>query len=666
MSFELQTGRRRKSELSRLEPEIARPLCFGALGALLESLLAAHLYLRSAPLGGAFALRPTPYLLRAIYYACWAHALVALPFVVYGYLAARGRVPKTRLTEVAQVAVTALLLVVGGLDREFQRFLGSHVTTAWLMTYRAVDHTPSVIWRSLAEDLGGRWSSLWGLALAALYAPLCLWLRSVSIPRRWAASPVRNLTAMFLLVVWPTLLWNLIPGGVQRQNKVRPALLSVLAELRRDPIQKPEPAELNAAALVYQGDWLAHDATRSWAFDDARYPLQKRYLGARPSPRLRPNFIVLSLETFRAKEMPSFYPAAPTPSATPFLDSLATSPDSASYVRHYASGVPTVFAFMSIHTGLLMHPKRNVPAEATANLIEGVPNVLRRHGYYTAHFAGSDPDWDGQRVWLKRWYDEIDYRAEDGERDRATFRRAAERIRRLGAEGKPFFAYLSSISNHTPFKSPEPALDIAPRLPRENALRNTMHYTDDVVRELYATLQNEPWFADTIWIITGDHGFDLGERGEVGGHDNLRHETTWVPLIIHGKVNGLPRGRQTGVSSHVDLAPTLSELASVYDDNAYMGHSLVGPQDAARTALILRGAHYAYEAPEVSLFRPSGAPAIAYAGFDLGQSHALSTVDTDLLLEGDRLARATRTVLAYAVDFNRHTPPPDDRLASHD
>lgn len=51
-----------------------------------------------------------------------------------------------------------------------------------------------------------------------------------------------------------------------------------------------------------------------------------------------------------------------------------------------------------------MHPYKNIASEAADVYIEGIPGLLQRHGYRTLHFTGSDPDWDGQRTWLERWY----------------------------------------------------------------------------------------------------------------------------------------------------------------------------------------------------------------------------------------------------------------------
>jgi hypothetical protein len=654
----------RTSDRPALSRPIARPLWLALAAAALDALLNAHLYLRPSPLGGDFALRPGPYLLRAIYYGLWAHALVAAPFVWLGLQRTRTRQEARYWPSALQITLTTLLLLAGSLDREFQRFLGSHISGAWLSTYASIDHTPSVIWRAFSEDRGGSWSAGLGLVVSLAYVPIGLCSSRLSMPAHWFASRARVASLVLVTLVWPTVLWNFIPGGIQRQNKVRPVLLTLLSEWRRKPIHTPTPVELEQAVGTYRSEWLAQDQTHAWSFDDELFPMRKHFVGPELEDASPPNFIVLSLETFRAKEMPSFRTDAPRPSPTPFLDQLAADANSAYYPRYYSSGVPTVYAFMSIHTGLLTHPTRNVVAEATTQSIEAFPEALHRHGYYNVHFTGSDPDWDSQRVWLRRWYDEIDYRPEDGERDRLTFRRAAARLRELGQGRAPFLAYLSSISNHTPFHSPEPALDIAPDDTAENALRNTMHYTDDVVRELYESLHDEPWFARTIWIITGDHAFDLGERGEVLGHDNLRHETTWVPLILHGQDARLPRGKQERIASHIDLAPTITELANVYDDNGYMGHSLLGAASPAASALILRGLHYAYETPAFSLYRPASGSALAYAPDDLAQEHQPIPLAPADLEYADRLVNATRTVLSYSVDFDRQMPRSEPRLIS--
>jgi arylsulfatase A-like enzyme len=625
------------------------------LACAVDTVLHFFLYFRASPSGVAFAMDPYHYVFHAAYYGAWAICLATLPFLALAILRARRGRPPSAWAELVQASLFGALLLVGSVDRECQRFLGMHISASWVQTYGALHRTPTVIWDTLQQDKGGAYSALVGLGASLLFVPLSLLMvRLVPAPAFWKRRRSVQL-ACALLLVWPTILWNFIPGGGQRQAKVRPALFLVWREATLPRVTPPSVEALRASTAAFQSHWRALDATQAWEFADTDYPLRKHFAGAAPAPARRPNIILLSLETFRAKDMRSMNPALEI-APTPFLDRLAQQPNSAYFERYYTNGIPTVYAFIAMHASLLPHPRRGIHNEATTQNIEAFPSALRKHGYRALHFTGSDPDWDSQRVWLTRWYDEVHFSSADKERDRAVFRRALDRLRSVGREGAPFFASISSITNHTPFRNPEPALDISAGGSSRDQLHNTMHYTDDVVRELFEGLMGEPWFKDTIWIITGDHGFDLGDRGEGGSHENLRHESIWVPLIVHGDDARLPRGKQSGVGSHLDLAPTIAELASVWDDNSYMGHSLLHPAEGA-DALAFKGESYAYETREISVARRSAGPAFVYAGSDLEQSSALPLdAHAAFLAESRRLADHYARMVMYTVAVDRVAP----------
>lgn len=648
------------AETAQLRPAPwEQTLSIAACGALFHAVLVLHLYARKNPFGAAFAMDPFHYVFHAAFYGAWSYALLALPFLLWS------RSGPSKLRNGLHVGLSFILLVLTAVDHECQRFLGMHMTLDWLATYGEVERTPGVIFDSMAQDLGGAWSSLHGFPVCLSFLVVAqLFARHFSFSFTQAHRRAWMLAASLLCVILPTLLWHVIPGGRQRQSKVAPSLVLVFRELAAPKVEPVSAEAVAEATRLYQQRWASLDTTGLWAFSNPEYPLRKYLQGAPPAPVAEaPNFIVLSLETFRAKDMKSMNEVYQGPTTTPFLDSLAGSPNSAAYVRYYASGVPTVYAFMSIHTGLLPHPRKGIHNSATTKRIEGFPEALRGRGYRTLHFTGSDPDWDGQRVWLSRWYDEIDYTPDDREQDRRTFQRAAKRLKDVGRSQGPFFAYLSSISNHTPFRSPEPNLDLTPGETARDRLHNTMHYTDDVVRELYESLQNEPWFARTIWIITGDHGFDLGDRGESGGHQNLRHETTWVPLIVHGEDARLPRGKQLTVASHLDLAPTITELAGVFADNSYMGHSLLHKDPERADAVIGRASNYAYEGPSASLFKGQAmATALVYASSDLEQRESVAA-SSDLLEYASSVAHIHDLLVGYTVDHDRVVPPPSMKVA---
>jgi arylsulfatase A-like enzyme len=189
-------------------------------------------------------------------------------------------------------------------------------------------------------------------------------------------------------------------------------------------------------------------------------------------------------------------------------------------------------------------------------------------------FAAGDIDMDNSTVWVQRMYDRLWRYPQEGQRDREIFRHAAARIRQLGRQG-PFIASLISASNHHPFRSPEPQLDVAGHGNVRQRILNTSRYTDDVVRELVQTLAGEPWFARTLIVVNSDHGYNLGEHGGQTGGYSLHRESVWTPFLIVGAHPRLPRGRHDEVVTLLDLAPTIADIIGLREANPWHGHSLL-------------------------------------------------------------------------------------------
>jgi phosphoglycerol transferase MdoB-like AlkP superfamily enzyme len=633
-----------------------------ALGLLAACLLIALQYARPMPLGGAYAFRPLEYVPFAISYEAFGLFLLSLPSLVLALtpIAQRAR----KLSAAFQITLIALSLVLSQLNHELQRFMGAQLDWDTLRTYYNVFRTPAVIWEALRDDRGGPYSALWIDVVAVLFVALayrCVRRPPRVLKRRWQAV----IAGLFVVIGCIQPVMGLRRrGGLNRKLKVRPPLVLLWDSAREGMPDERRYAGVQAAITRWQQDWLAQAGSGQYRFDDARYPLRHRRVTPFPpvldgSEARKPNIIVLSLETFRARDMGAFNPELPR-SPTPFLDSLARDPASAYYTRYITNGLPTIIAFMSMHTSTLPHSQRVVASSFTRDSLDAFPNVLRERGYKAMFFTASDPDWDNERTWLARWYDETHYDRDFLERDRMTFLNAAERIARVGRSGQPFLATLVSINNHAPFRTPDHAFDIERgKAPRER-IHNTMHYTDDVVRQFVERLRREPWFDDTVIIVTGDHAYDLGERGHVIGHDNLRHESTWVPLIIHGRNAQLPRGEQTRIASHIDLAPTLAQLAGSAGPYAFEGHSLLEPATDRQLAIAVRNGNFALEAEEFSAYVPAhGRRSVIYGASDRLQHDELPKDRWPALSQTLTRAREASLVTDWAFEHDRFAPPPN-------
>ena len=144
----------------------------------------------------------------------------------------------------------------------------------------------------------------------------------------------------------------------------------------------------------------------------------------------------------------------------------------------------------------------------------------------------------------------------------------------MGRQG-PFIATLISASNHHPFRSPEPELDMAGHDTVQQRIRNTVRYTDDVVASCSKPADREPWFERTLIVINSDHGYNLGEHGGMVGAYSLYRESTWTPFLIVGAHPRLPAGRHDNVVTLLDVAPTIADMLGLREANPWHGHSLL-------------------------------------------------------------------------------------------
>ncbi|HWT11190.1 MAG TPA: sulfatase-like hydrolase/transferase, partial [Allosphingosinicella sp.] len=434
-----------------------------------------------------------------------------------------------------------------------------------------------------------------------------------------------------------------------RLRKVEPVLLAIATDVAAGFEDSAEPAELDRMIAEYRRDWLARSADRGWRFADPGLPYLRVPAGAgAPSPAARWNVIYLQLETLRGMDSGFLRPDL-SRSPTPNLDSLASRPDAAVWTRALSFGMPSINGIFAGHCSVMPASRRYITTLTHAEF-HCLPELLRRRGYRTEMFNGGDTDWDNSSPWLRRWYDRLWRFPQADGRDREVFAAAAARIRRLGRSGRPFFATLVSVSNHTPFTSREPALDIAGHSTPAERILNTTHYTDHVVGGFLASLRREPWFERTLIVVTGDHGFNVGEHGQTAGQHNLYRESVWVPLIISGAHPRLPAGRHDVQATLLDIAPTLADLLGLREANPWQGHSLLAVTGAGWTGFGFRDSLLAETPRWSAVLDPADGRARLYRREDWLQRRDLAGRDPALarrlLDRADRRRRLNDYLLA--------------------
>lgn len=296
--------------------------------------------------------------------------------------------------------------------------------------------------------------------------------------------------------------------------------------------------------------------------------------------------ILISIDTLRADHLPAYgYKGV----ATPSIDALAA--DGVLFERAYAHAPQTLPSHVSILSGQLPfeHGVRDNIGFTVRPGQPMLPQLLHARGYDTGGFASSfilrKETGIGQGF---RVYDADTPPVSPGS-TAATVRRDGARTlevaeRWLDGQSSPrFFLFLHFYEPHRPYRPPERYAHYA--LPYDG----TIAYVDELVGRLVSDLKTRGLYDRATIALTADHGEGLGDHGEQEHGIFLYDSTTHVPLVVK-----LPGGRDAGRRvtapvEHIDLVPTLLDLAGAPVPSGLRGKSLRAAMDGADASLADRG-----------------------------------------------------------------------------
>ena len=327
---------------------------------------------------------------------------------------------------------------------------------------------------------------------------------------------------------------------------------------------------------------------------------------ARGAGAVRPNIIVILVDTLRRDRLtPYGYRRETSPEIARRLAGAGTVMEDA-----YSQAPWTLPSVVSMMTG--RYPGELLGIDMSAY---GVPagvlttaERLGRAGYETAGFLANPTMHVGAGFergfrtfyappadveWLRRHADDLNRHAlpwiaarQDQDQDR------------------PFFLYLHYIDPHDPYDNPEvvgnrspfegeyrgpvagdwvhgiytgklvladPARDIA----HLSALYDSeVHYVDRAIGQVLASLRPEV-LANTLVVLTADHGEELFDHGGWKHGQTLYEEQIHVPMIWRWDGH-IPAGRRlAGTVRLLDLAPTLAAAAGAAPDPGWEGVDLL-------------------------------------------------------------------------------------------
>ena len=205
--------------------------------------------------------------------------------------------------------------------------------------------------------------------------------------------------------------------------------------------------------------------------------------------------------------------------------------------------------------------------------------LLREKGYNVKYFYGGNSYFDNMETFFSgNGYDIVDQRQYAPEEitfaniwgvcDEDAYRKVIRTLNEDAQSGKPFFAHVMTVSNHRPFTYPAGKISI----PHDSKSRNGgVMYTDYALGEFFAEASRQPWFDNTIFLVTADHCASSAGRTEIPL--NKYH----IPALIYAPGFVEPQCVD-GIVSQIDLMPTLLSLLNMSYDSHFFGRSIYDKQ----------------------------------------------------------------------------------------
>jgi arylsulfatase A-like enzyme len=317
---------------------------------------------------------------------------------------------------------------------------------------------------------------------------------------------------------------------------------------------------------------------------------------ARAAVSTRPrNIVVVVMDTARQDRLSCYGYERDT---TPRLRELAAT--STLYLNAYSTSSWTRPAHASLFTGL--YPVAHGATQENWRLglslhLTTIAEVLSEHGYRTTGIV-ENPMLAPQLGYSQGFarYDQISRPNAETAVPIPALARFAEALD-AAPRGQPFFVFVNLIAPHSPYNlsrqfkgtfvsDPTIALEsnmwpefyLGTRTFSEGDLRHlnelydeTLLYTDYVVGRMADDLRSRGLWDETAFIVTSDHGENIGDHGHMDHVFTLYETTTKIPLLIHCPDLFAQGSRVADPVQLTDLFPTCLALAAI-DVSSYPSH----------------------------------------------------------------------------------------------
>ncbi|EDL68770.1 DUF3413 domain-containing protein [Vibrio campbellii] len=340
------------------------------------------------------------------------------------------------------------------------------------------------------------------------------------------------------------------------------------------PLSYPMTAKsfMEKHGLLDREEYLKRLAENQGNIDLVNYPLEKLEFNRRGN---KLNVLMISVNNLRADalnqdEMPNLYKFAQ---------------DNQNFTNHYSSSNDTYGAF-GLFYGLPSSYASSIKAQGSAPVLL---DVLKDQDYSFGLFSGNGFEDD--------LYSEVIFRGLnlandlDGTQAHTDKQSIAAWNLWLTEQAKqPWFSYIEVTTVDNFESEPMAANEEMPASERfKKAYEQSVKSADKTVAEIIADLEANELLANTIVVITSNHGSEFNETNtnSWGANSNYSRYQLQVPMVIHWP--GMLPAEFTHSTSHLDLSVTLLQDMLGVSSNPYDYSSGRNLFDESRRRWILAG-----------------------------------------------------------------------------
>lgn len=247
---------------------------------------------------------------------------------------------------------------------------------------------------------------------------------------------------------------------------------------------------------------------------------------------------------------------------TPFVDSLMQR--SVTFEYSFCNGRKSIDGMPSILSSIPMFVEPFFLTPSSMNNVSGLAGELGREGYYSAFFHGAENGSMGFQAFARTsgfqdYFGRTEYDADTrfgGDKDFDGMWAIWDEpflqffATQMNDFREPFVSTVFTASSHHPYTIPT---QYRQQFPEEGIeIHKCVRYTDLALRRFFETASRQPWYGNTLFVLTADHT-NLSDHAEY--QTDLGYFS--VPLLFFDPSGELTPGMRPGIAQQIDILPTL-------------------------------------------------------------------------------------------------------------